>query len=264
MLSDNDVSHAFEKSSSQNAFYVNFAKTTSGTDTFSLLTPNAFLLLIQFGNFLFWYLHLLLFFLCLSFLPPRNRNAYTPVVLSCRAAFCSKWWCLSENNKSRQTWGESKEGSRSRWMKIISFRLVFFLLLSLPGFGWKVKARCCFLQTNDMCVGKKKNKNKIRNNKFSHRAPLSWLPPETNLPSTYKFHVESDVCCKVQPKTLENKPGSYFMSNKYLCLYFVWNLWSNKHQNTLFDINDFDCKYIIGLLLGWCSTQEKGWIFEAN
>lgn len=70
----------------------------------------------------------------------------------------------------------------------------------------------------------------------------------------YLENIRDAMLLEISTQNPQNIPESYFMSNKYLCLYFVW-----KFMNQ-YDINACDCKYIIEL----DAPNKKGWIFRVN
>lgn len=192
---------------------------------------------------------------------PRIKNAYTPLYLCL---------CLSQcGNVSQQTLmfeeivNLDRARRTSRMKSFLFVFLVLFYSFRLPLVEcWWLKA---FPPPPNRYVSAE-DERKVKNSQGNCDFSSSFLCFEVhNFSWKWILHFESERGRKVPPPQQQQHSLArelFHVKQIFMLIFCVGNLWSNKQQNTLFDINDFDCKYIIGkgrlLLSEMFFGREKG------
>lgn len=153
-----------------------------------------FLFLIQFGNFLFWYLHF-----TFHFFHPRAKVC----CLSHREMFCSKWWCLSKIiNLDRHMKREKRtRQTNGNYFVFSCFVLQVFTLVS--------QTFLFFLQEIWMICASERQKTILTIMLFS------CFQQRANI-----FHVEVDVAEKLNRKPLEHPRERFHVKQIFMFILF--------------------------------------------
>lgn len=195
-------------------FYVDFTGRTLGAETFSLLHPSFSFLSLAFSRFLFnletFYFDIYknLHFFSQVFFHARTRSAYTHFPY--HTAKCLQQTMMFEgNNKSRQAQKRSCRRGNENYYSILS--LVLFHRFRQKSRRMKQPASVYLKSTRE---GGSNLSNSVSRFSFLFFLLL-------HAPILQHYSCRMGGCWYVQVENPHIIPGSYFMSNKYLCLYFV-------------------------------------------
>lgn len=167
---------------------------------------------------------------------PPTHNAYTRCLSYCEQYFATnddvwdKIINLDRHGREKQTSLE-EEGEL----------LFYFAAFCFTGFVEKSR-KIFFLTLKDMSAGGG------RENNLSN-CVLSCF-------GSKQIYLRKCMLMENSTRDPQNIPGNSSMSNKYLCLYFVWNLWSNKRKTHYLILMIL----IANTSLGWmlCATHKRG------